>query len=488
MGSVAQETKIMSVIKKAIAIVLCLSANLGLAEQKGTVRLSLQEYLTEVKQKHDGFKAAEEASSGAKLRVNEGKLLLAPTIFGSTQYTHDERPTLAPAFQGNKTLLESYSLGVSQLTSFGLRAALSYNINSTNIQGISPGLVSLPEYYDTKPLLELNQSLWRNFLGAETQAEQERLEAQALATSHEQGFRTTLIFADAEAAYWRLAVATDAVAIQEASLERANEIRNWLSRQVRLQLSDKADLLQATAAVRTRELDLKAAQDEVRQAAMIFNTLRGNQGAEVKEALESVSSDKVKTLSAPVREGFRKDVLAAKERERAAMASSKLGLQRASPTLEIFSQLALNGRDEKIGEATDESFTKRHPYAAVGLRFSAPLDLGKTFDTRDGYRKELIAAELDYDRRVFEQEQEWQDLVKRLTEAKERMSLADEIVAAQREKLEYERQRRRLGRTTTYQVLLFEQDYAASQLSRLRAQFTILDTVARMKTFGGKNQ
>jgi outer membrane protein TolC len=56
----------------------------------------------------------------------------------------------------------------------------------------------------------------------------------------------------------------------------------------------------------------------------------------------------------------------------------------------------------------------------------------------------------------------------------------------QREKFEHERERLLRGRTTTYQAISFEQDYANTQLLRLRTQAEVLQTIAQMKAFREK--
>ena len=53
----------------------------------------------------------------------------------------------------------------------------------------------------------------------------------------------------------------------------------------------------------------------------------------------------------------------------------------------------------------------------------------------------------------------------------------------QKEKLEYERERLKKGRTTTYAILVFEQDYSMAQLNSIRIQAEIVSIVAQMKTF-----
>ena len=106
-------------------------------------------------------------------------------------------------------------------------------------------------------------------------------------------------------------------------------------------------------------------------------------------------------------------------------------------------------------------------------------------NTRSGLNKDREAADLSYQRKVMDQEKEWVDLAKKFDEAKRRYKLILAIEHIQKEKSEYERDRLNRGRTTSIQVLTFEQDFRTSQLNRIQSQAEILNLVAQMKTFGG---
>ena len=71
------------------------------------------------------------------------------------------------------------------------------------------------------------------------------------------------------------------------------------------------------------------------------------------------------------------------------------------------------------------------------------------------------------------------------------MVLLGRIENAQKTKLEVERTRLRQGRTTTYQVLLFEQDYSAAALNRVKSAANILALQTQIRLYqtpaeGGK--
>ena len=94
------------------------------------------------------------------------------------------------------------------------------------------------------------------------------------------------------------------------------------------------------------------------------------------------------------------------------------------------------------------------------------------------------AAKLDQELKEFNARQDWADLKAQLGEAETRLRLVTELEQAQKEKLSYEKQRLSIGRTTTYQILMFEQDYANAQLATIKSKADILGILARLKSFG----
>ena len=79
----------------------------------GADSLSLKDYLNQVKQKHLGFQASQLISEGAKEREGEASLLTSPNLIANLQYLDDQKPTNNPAFLGNRTVYQNYSLVVA---------------------------------------------------------------------------------------------------------------------------------------------------------------------------------------------------------------------------------------------------------------------------------------------------------------------------------------------------------------------------------------
>lgn len=443
--------------------------------------LTIDEYLEQVKTQSQAYQAAALRAEGATLRSGEYKLLTRPTLIGGADYAKSKAEQASPLL-GDEITTKRYSLGIQQNTTFGLQAALTYNIveNETNSTFINPN-----KYSTASPQLTLTQSLWRNWLGGEVAATQARDAANALVTKYEQSFIQVQIMAQAETAYWRLALAREGVLAAQETLALTEKSQRWSANRQRLALTDRSDVLQSNAAMLGRQLDLQRSVDEERAASRAFNTIRGVATDEVGENLNSFAANMMENLKVPARGASRDDVKAAEQRRKAAEANTRLGVSRNSPTVNLTGTLGLNGLDPATGRAITESQTTDHPNYGVGITLNVPLDLGTVGNVREGFRKEEQAEKVAYERRLFEEERLWHDLTSTFQEAVQRYKIAAQMEKAQREKATYERTRHGNGRTTLYNVLMFETDYANSQYSRIQAQTAVLNAYAQLKTFGG---
>ena len=456
--------------------------------------LTLDLYLDQVRKNNSGVQGTLTLTEAADLRSNEAKLLLAPTIFLNAQYTSDAKITPFTFFSYDSLTTKSLSLGVSQLTTFGLQAKLHYDILSQyytnpNFGPFGGSGLIMPSYANAAPVLELTQNLWSNGFGRSTRASQTLHEAQVMSGSYMARFQTKSSLSDAERSYWRLALARQTVAVQQGAVERAEKMYQWNSKRARLQLADQSDAMQSEAALKSRELDLNTAEIEEKAAARAFNSARNIQSDRVEEEVSIITPEMTEKLRPPQRALLRDDTKSAQETLRASIANSEVALELDSPTLDLFANLSLNGQSggqayTDVSNSIGPSFSFNRPTQTIGLRFSVPIDFSITANAREGWRKEKGAAELNYDRKVFEQEVRWKELNENLEETQSHLILSQKLELLQKNKLEYERNRLQHGRTTTYQVLLFEQDYLLSQLIRLRDQATILNVIAQMKVFG----
>lgn len=473
-------------MKLIFSVALLLAAVLAFAEEP--VSLPLDAYLGQVKAKNEAYRGAVEEREGAKERTEEKDVLLAPTLFTNVTLRRDAKLPTLPLFSYRRLDTQNYSLGVMKQTSFGLQAKLSYEVDyfsyvESNLAATAAAQGFPLTFYDARPVIELSQSLWQNGFGSATRATQELIEHQAQAERFGAEAQAKAKLLEAEAAYWRLAVAREAVQIGETAIEAAKSIHDYVQNRAKMNLGDRADTLQAKAGLEARRLELKAAKDDERAAARSFNALRNVASTEVTEALAPIDWDRLEAIAVPADHASRPDVKAAEAQAKASAANSRLQAEKDKPTLDVFGQYAMNGRDVSVADASSAAITQSRPTFTAGLRFLMPLDFGAVESARRGAIRQEQAAAMVYRQKALDQEQQWSDLVEKINDARERFKMARTIEDAQKQKLVYERTRLKTGRTTTYQVLLFEGDYSQAALTRTRAAAEVLGLAAQLKMY-----
>lgn len=458
-----------------VAAALCF-LSIGALSANAAETLPLDSYLQQVEGDNQSIRASREASEGAGLRASEGKLVYSPILSAGIQRLDDHK--LNALFPGayEKIYSDLMTVGLSQQTSFGTEAKVSYTLTSFHYVG------SQPKFWEGLPRLELSQQLLGGGFGSSTRAQKEILEAGARVTQFSKSYNVRALRSQAEGAYINLAATRELREINENSLKRGQDILDWNSRRFRLNLGENSDLLQAQANMESIKLQLQNAIDSERIASREFNRLRNVDGDSVADTLILPSVD---SASVPARAQYRDDVRAAIENTRVAAAQAIVGKERNKPMLEVYGSYALNARKAEGRDAVSDSFRTDYPTSVFGLRFQTPLLIGAQSDAIKGYAKEAVSAEIDKDQKLFDQEIQWKDLNLRLLEAKKRYGISVKLYEIQNRKAIAERARLRRGRTTTYQSLLFDQELSNAEAMKIRAQAEILQIVAQMKTFGG---
>ena len=448
-------------------------------------QLTLDQYLEQVKKSSPGVNASSLQIQGTEEASREGDLVYSPHLTFNGNYENDKRQVTNFLLTGTVTSGDNMTFGVDEQFSFGLKANLSYNLTNTLTTGISPLLFPPGKFQFSmgQTELDLTQSLWKNGFGVETRASATLAEASSLASHYSEKFKLKQTLSQAETAYYRLAIAREAFHLQEEVLDRAKKILEWSDRRAKNQLADKSDMLQAKAAYQLRQLDLESVRDEQRSAQLSFNTLRSSTTEEVNETLEPINTQSILDVQSPKRAEVTDDVKAAEQNERVVVANNELSRQKAQPDLSLFGTLAYNGVDTYLSTAMSDSFSTKHPEYIIGVKFTYPLYFLETSTVRSGRIKQQLAAESQTIQTRLDNSQNWIDLQKKFSETKVRLKMAEDLVIAQKEKLDHEKYRFNLGRTTTFQVLTYEQDYSQALIMRLQIEQQILALHSQMKTY-----
>lgn len=449
--------------------------------------LGLDSFLQQVEEKDPLMKAARVGTEGYTLLRDSGDLLTTPRLEASLGTVNNQEETASPAFQGNQTQSTNYSVGLAMDTAFGLSGKYSFNVQDTTISGVNPTLFPQPTFGQAYNKLELRQSLWRNGFGSLIRANRDvtnsRNRAQELNSRHQIQERLVA----AETAFWRLAFARRTVEIQEDVLARSSRALDWARRRTNLQLADRSDFLQAQANYDLNQLQLRTAREEVRNAGRAFNLLRNQEGEVVAENLV-IPSVKESVAAKALTKGRRWNILAAAENQRREEAEAQVANENLKPTVDLVANLSVMGRDVAKSPAISEAFTTNHPNTGFGVEVKLPLAFGIVDRNSRGNELAKEASRLNLEGAELNESLGWNELVSKLADAQARLNLLSTIENVQKEKYENERARLLRGRTTTFQALQFETDYATTQLNTLKTQSEVLGLLAQMKLYQGEEQ
>lgn len=434
----------------------------------GAESISLKQYIDMAKAKDPSAQAAEMAYEGSKLIENNSKLLTGVNFFANGSYMSDGRPTVNAAFMGDKTLNNSYALGLQQQTTFGLSWSLSQNYSYTKINNAS--LLPMPEYNDAFPKIELSLPLWRNWLGSETKASQSQVENQLRVQKLNSELGRIQKENEIKEAYYNLATQIRYVEIQKDSLSRAERILSWADSRVKRNLSDKSDLFQTQALVSARRLELLSSEVRLKETARAFNSFLEIQSDTVTYKLSEEEINPATLALSKKQAMARLDLLLQKENLKASEASYLALKEKNKPSLNLSMALSKTGRDPSASEAQNRIFKDNKDYQMVALTFNMPLDIGNLSDSKQGYALLASSQVLAEKARVKNETIQWKNAVDQAETLSQQLKIVRELETIQKNKADLERSKYNNGRSTTYQVLMFEQDYVNSQNQRLSVE------------------
>ncbi len=451
--------------------------------------LTLEDYLEQVKNQNLSYVGYEKSAESFELLKKKSKLVTAVTLFGNVQNSSTEQNQAIQIVRYNQIYNRTSQVGLSQVSSFGLNTVLSYTLNHVTYKGLNTATAVNPQLassnYQVIPKIEMSLPLWQNRFGAATKAEIDSTyfanEAQKFAAKSLSVQEIIL----AQKIYWNMVYASNALKIQQNALQSAKRIFDYVSKREKMNLGEKADVLQSKALYESRKLALKQAENDYKIAARDFNKKRHIDSSEVTEELSGFDFASLKQFIVPnVKSDDRFDIKAEAANMKAAVADAKITEESNKPSLNLYGSYATNQIAGGINSTVNNTFLPLGRAKTIGINFSTPINFFTTSDIRQGAVKSAAAARSTYQQKVFEQESDWQNLVQNLKIYKESLELAKAAEEAQKAKLENERFRLKQGRTSTYQVLLFEQDYSNSQLVTIQTANLMLALIADQKLYG----
>ena len=470
-----------------VIAVLCVSVSVFCGET-----LKPDAYLEAVKKNSPAYLAAEEGEKAAELLLNEKTITAGAWGFAEGQYGNDKSPSSMSALYGDSRSQATLNLGLFGRTDIGLSGKVYYGISHTTLGGIQPitilpgfpplSFITDTDYYSAKAAVELKLDLMRNSSGAEVRAMSTALEKKNLASFFEKQFAKKQLLAEAEKAYWKLSLAREAVKINEELLRRSGKLYAWMKEKIGLNLMDKDDILLADSDLKYRELELVNAKDEEKSAARTLNALKGINSETLAEEVLSPEESALSTTIPSVRIQ-RYDIIALALNIEAGKASAEMKAEGVKPELSLSGAASLNSQSAGLNDTLSASFNTDHMVYGLNINLSVPLDLGERGKLIDGYLSEAKAGEKYLSQKTLEAEVEFKELVRKQEEVLKRLKLLGELESLQKRKADSEQDKLKKGNTVTYQVLMYEQDWAKSRLGVVQAKQGLVEILARLRLY-----
>ena len=112
-----------------------------------------------------------------------------------------------------------------------------------------------------------------------------------------------------------------------------------------------------------------------------------------------------------------------------------------------------------------------------------PLNFMLTNQIMEGAEQQILAEKNQYQQHRLQHETTWQNLNINGISLQENLKLALEIVQIQKNKLNQERLLLKKGRTSTYQVLMFEQDFSLAEANLWQIVYQLQQTIANRQIY-----
>ncbi|MCE3009673.1 MAG: TolC family protein [Proteobacteria bacterium] len=443
--------------------------------------MTLDQFMKAASLQDPGYEAALKMEAGALRSQNAAALLTGLNFFTTYSDLHDGRPTTNTAAQGDTTKNQTLSIGMKQQSQIGLQWSLSQNYSHTKISNAS--LIPTSEYHDVYPKLELSLPLWRNFWGAEIRATQEQLDSQLQLQKLSARSQRIQKESEIKETFYNMYTQQRNYEIQKNSLERAEKILSWAQSRVARNLSDRSDLYQTEALVSSRKIELTIAEQKLKEAARKFNSMINHQGDVVPQNLRMPEVVKAQLEVNISKEAQRIDYKVLEQNLVASRNNYLAQKEKNKPLLDLSMTYSKAGRATNQSTAERNVWNQDKEYRLVALNFTMPLDIGNSADVRSGYQQlaeSQSAAERARARDAELESKKTEDQAKALWS---QWQLIRELEKIQKEKADLERSKYNNGRSTTYQVLTFEQDYANSRTQRISLELQLRRFVDSLELF-----
>jgi outer membrane protein len=429
-------------------------------------------------------------------RVAAARAAFVPTATSSLLRNSDTAPS-TNFFSGDTSLDTRYWSGSAGLTQLLPWAGTSYDVSfssarttTTNpITTFTPSLTSALRAAISQPLL-------RNFKLDPARAQLEISRRNRTIADVQLQERASQVAADAEAGYWALVTATNAVEVQQRSLELALELERTNRARVDVGQSPPLDLVSARAEVAQRRENLIVARTQALQAQDLVRTLVLDPKRADYWTVRIETADRVPPISAQpdvdtaVRRALseRADLVEARRQIENADTTVQLARNETMPDLRAQATYLTNGQggsrlvrsggfpgtivgvdQTSFGSVLGQVLGADYPNWTVGFTLTYPV--GKSIEEANLARARLEREQSAARLRSLELTvvREVRDAALRMEQNRQRIETAQLGRELAEQRLDAEQKRFEVGMSTSFLVIQAQRDLAVARENEQRA-------------------
>lgn len=444
--------------------------------------LTLEDYLGRVQSTDLETQARTQEWRAYDFSSSQGVLSVAPEIYTRIQALSTEEKSFESSLTTDS--LKSYEgvMGIRQKSIIGLDLDLHLKASKVDLENPRLGGVALgfDESSSAKFEVSLRQALWADGFGRTSRARRDLLTEQARARKYQAQASLEQRNLLAKNLYWKASGLKDLWKVRLKAVEDARSLAAWTSDRSKRNLIDQADELQARANLQVRELELAQATLQMKMNAREFNTLLGIDSDEISFQLQPISS--YQRIS-DIPKGASTSGKAQASEAASQKAAAVLEAEAFRPRLDLVGGFSSSAQRSSTQPAIRESLSGQDYGFSVGVEFSMPLWFGARSRAVQGGLWKAEAADKLARQAKIEDERNWEILKQKQASVSQQAQTARLLEKTQQLKLERERGRLKQGRSTTFQVLSFEQDFANIQTQRIQLELSLIEIEANLDLY-----
>jgi outer membrane protein TolC len=385
-------------------------------------------------------------------------------------YRHDKLKKTSTIL-GSQTKSHNYNVGLSQQLPTGTNVSIDM---ANNRHWSDSAFTTSPLTHESQVGVTLEQDLGKNFFGIQDRGAIKITQLEVANKEYTSLDKIELTLAQAQSAYWDLALAKERVAIEEDMVEHARRLADLHREQLKDGVVEAPEAIASEVNLQKRANELILAQNDQKSKENVLKLLLNQTSDDVtiEPALELALNEIIEVPEISIRQAFknRRDYQSAKNTLRARDINLTMKKNNLWPEINVFATLAQNGLGDHFDDSAAEAVDEENTDVFAGISVSIPILNTKA-------RAQLKAAQLEKAKEIIGMKLlektiaiEVLDQVRNCNIFHEVAKNSVAIAEMETKKLAEEEKRFNAGRSDTDTIIRFQEDLVQAKLLAAQAK------------------